>query len=65
MNQENTSSEWTLIGKTEELIRELETHGLKELEFNKKKVVLTYHDGAFGALTISVITWEGHSRVAG
>lgn len=46
-----TSSEWTLIGKTDELINELAARGcIKELEFDKKKVVLTYHDGVFGAL---------------
>lgn len=51
MSDENISSEWTLIGKVDELIRELETKNfLKELEFDKKKVVLSYHEGKFGAL---------------
>ena len=49
MGQENTS-EWVLIGEVEQLILELESQGLKELEFDKKKIVLTYHNGEFGAL---------------
>lgn len=51
MTSENISSEWVLIGNVNELINELETKGfLKELEFNKKKIVLSYHEGKFGAL---------------
>lgn len=50
MSDENTVSEWTLVGKVNELIHELESTGLKELEFDKKKVVLSYQDGQFGAL---------------
>ncbi len=45
------ASEWTLVGKTQDLIRELEsTGGLKELTISDRKVVLSYYDGAFGAL---------------
>lgn len=44
------SETWTLIGKVDELIQELGASGLKELEFDKKKVVLSYHEGEFGAL---------------
>lgn len=42
---------WTFIGKTEDLIKEMKTNdGLKELVFDKKKIVLTYYQGKFGAL---------------
>lgn len=51
MSDETTISEWTLVGKVDELIAEMESHGfLKELEIDKKKVVLSYDDGKFGAL---------------
>lgn len=51
MSNDITSSEWTLVGKVDELIHELETQGsLKELEFGKKKIVLSYHNAQFGAL---------------
>jgi len=44
-------SEWTPIGKVSELIAELEAQGnLKELQINDRKIVLTYFEGAFGAL---------------
>lgn len=44
-------AEWTLIGKTSDLIQELEkSGGLKELVFNDRKIVLSYFDGEFGAL---------------
>lgn len=49
MSHEN-NSEWILIGEVEKLIQELDAQGLKELEFDKKKVVLTYHNKEFGAL---------------
>ncbi len=43
--------EWTLIGKTKDLIIELEGQGgLKELVINERKYVLSYYEGAFGAL---------------
>jgi multimeric flavodoxin WrbA/nitrite reductase/ring-hydroxylating ferredoxin subunit len=46
-----SSIEWTLIGKTDELVRELESSGgLKELEFDGKKLVLSYSENQFGAL---------------
>lgn len=42
---------WTPIGRANELIQELErSGGIKELSFNEKKIVLTYHEGSFGAL---------------
>ncbi len=45
------SSEWTLVGKTKELIQELEANGfLKELVLEDKKYVLSYHQGEFGIL---------------
>jgi len=44
-------SGWVLVGKTEELQRELESlGGLKEVVVGTKKIVLSYHQGAFGAL---------------
>ena len=51
MSDETVAAEWTLIGKADELLRELESQGyLKELVINDRKIVLSYHDGAFGAL---------------
>lgn len=45
------SSDWILVGKVDELIREMESTGfLKELSIGAKKIVLSYHDGTFGAL---------------
>ncbi len=45
------TSDWVLLGKIEDLARELETTGfIKELEFDGRKIVLTYHEGTFGAL---------------
>jgi nitrite reductase/ring-hydroxylating ferredoxin subunit/multimeric flavodoxin WrbA len=42
---------WTFIGKTTELVQELESNGgLKEIFFEGKKIVLTYFQGKFGAL---------------
>lgn len=47
----NTSAEWTLVGRTQDLITELESQGfLKELVINDRKYVLSYHEGTFGAL---------------
>lgn len=44
-------SEWKLVGKIEDLAQELEAQGyLKELEFEDRKIVLSYQDGEFGAL---------------
>lgn len=43
--------EWTRIGTTDDLRRELEaSSGLKELTFDDRKIVLTYYEGTFGAL---------------
>ena len=51
MTLENETAEWIFIGKTHDLTVELAAQGfIKELEFNNKKVVLTYHEGSFGAL---------------
>lgn len=51
MSDVSKPSEWIFIGKTEELVRELESHGfLKELIINDRKIVLSYHNGVFGAL---------------
>lgn len=51
MNIQNTNDEWTRVGKTQELITELQSQGfLKELTINDRKIVLSYHDGTFGAL---------------
>ena len=42
---------WHLVGQVSQLATELEqSGGLKELEFDGKKLVLTFHDGQFGAL---------------
>lgn len=42
---------WTLVGKITELIQEMESNGgLKEISFDGKKIVLTYHQKKFGAL---------------
>jgi len=47
----SVSGAWTLVGKTQDLIRELElAGGLKELTINDRKLVLSYYDGVFGAL---------------
>ncbi len=51
MNTNTAAGEWFFVGIAEELIRELESSGfLKELEFNNKKIVLSYYEGSFGAL---------------
>lgn len=43
--------EWTDLGKTEDLIRELSAHGfLKEIVVQEKKILLSYVDGKFGAI---------------
>lgn len=45
------NAEWTSLGKTADLIRDLEAQGsLKELTFDDKKVVLSYFEGQFGAV---------------
>lgn len=45
------SANWILVGKTQHLIPELEAQGnLKELVIEDRKIVLTYFEGAFGAL---------------
>lgn len=42
---------WTLIGKTTDLISELDSNGgLKEVALDDKRIVLTYHENKFGAL---------------
>lgn len=51
LTQDKLMTEWTLVGKVDELARELEANGfLKELEFDNRKIVLSYQDGEFGAL---------------
>lgn len=51
MSDNATTEEWIFIGKTADLVRELESQGfLKELVINDRKFVLSYHDGVFGAL---------------
>lgn len=51
MSDATVAAEWKLIGKTDELLRELESQGfLKELVINDRKIVLSYHEGTFGAL---------------
>lgn len=45
------TDEWILIGKTQDLILELQAQGgLKELTINQRKIALSYVDGEFGAL---------------
>jgi nitrite reductase/ring-hydroxylating ferredoxin subunit/multimeric flavodoxin WrbA len=45
------TQDWKLLGQVEELKRELESKGgLKEFEFNGRKIVLSYYEGEFGAL---------------
>ncbi len=45
------NNHWTVIGKTSDLRKEMETNGgLKELSFDGKKIVLTFFDNKFGAL---------------
>lgn len=44
-------SDWILIGKTQDLVSELEANGnIKELVINDRKILLTYDEGVFGAL---------------
>lgn len=51
MSDANAPAEWILLGKADELIRELEAQeGLKEITVNDRKIVLSYYEGAFGAL---------------
>lgn len=51
MSDTATIAEWTLVGRPEDLLREMESLGfVKELIVNERKIALTYHDGAFGAL---------------
>ncbi len=51
MSQENLSPEWILVGDTKTLIQELESlGGLKEFEFQGRKIVVSYFEGKFGAL---------------
>ncbi|MBX9769662.1 MAG: Rieske (2Fe-2S) protein, partial [Bdellovibrionales bacterium] len=48
---DNISSDWKLVGKTDQLIRDLEEQGgLKEIVIDDRKFVLSYFEGAFGAL---------------
>lgn len=45
------AEQWVRVGSAADLVSELEQlGGLKELEFDGKKLVLTYHEGEFGAL---------------
>lgn len=45
------NNNWTNLGKTSELIKELELNdGIKEFLFDGKKIVLTYFEEKFGAL---------------
>lgn len=47
----NNESSWTALGRTQELLAEVQSHGgLKEFNVNGKSVVLTYDDGRWGAL---------------
>jgi nitrite reductase/ring-hydroxylating ferredoxin subunit/multimeric flavodoxin WrbA len=47
----NEISDWIELGKTDDLLRELATHGfLKEIVLHEKKIALSYHDGQFGAV---------------
>lgn len=47
----NENTQWTLLGNTKELIKELESNGgLKDIAFEGKKVVLSYFEKKFGAL---------------
>lgn len=51
MKNETNSVDWVLIGNKNQLLQELEGQGfLKELTFGDKKIVLSYHEGNFGAL---------------
>lgn len=51
MSVETSVSDWILLGNTNDLAKELEAQGgLKELELNGKKFVLSYYEGQFGAL---------------
>lgn len=46
-----SQNKWTLLGRVDDLKLELESHGgLKELEFDGRKFVLSFHEGEFGAL---------------
>ncbi len=43
--------DWIALGKTKELIRELSAHGfLKEVVLHEKRIVISYHEGQFGAV---------------
>lgn len=45
-------SDWISLGKTDDLIRELSAHGfLKELNLHEKRIVLSYHEHQFGAVS--------------
>lgn len=45
-------SDWIALGSTDDLIRELSAHGfLKEITLQEKRIVLSYHDGQFGAVS--------------
>ena len=47
----STESDWIVLGNANDLAKELEAQGgLKELEFDGKKFVLSYYEGKFGAL---------------
>lgn len=51
MIDQEVPAEWTLVGKIEELRLELESSGsLKEIVIQDRKIVLSYFEGAFGAL---------------
>ncbi len=51
MNTNSKVGDWFFVGIAEDLADELESSGfLKEFEFDNKKVVLSFHDGNFGAL---------------
>ncbi|KYG66480.1 (2Fe-2S)-binding protein [Bdellovibrio bacteriovorus] len=45
------SADWISLGNTEELVKELETTGfLKEVTLQEKRIVISYHEGQFGAV---------------
>lgn len=51
MSDTTNATQWTLVGSIPVLLKEMEAQGfLKELNINERKIVLSYHDGAFGAL---------------
>lgn len=51
MNANVDSSDWVNVGKVSDLLLEMEGSGnLKELTIGDKQIVLSYHEGLFGAI---------------